>query len=298
MQVFYTDPFPIPLPEGHAFPLDKYQRVREGVAATPEGERAVFSIANRATQEDLLLAHESEYIAAIRGGTLSRDAERRLGFPWSEAMVERSLRSCGSTVAASDHALEDGAAVYLGGGTHHAFRDRGGGFCVFNDCAVASLRLIHGGRLGRVLILDLDVHQGDGTASILRDEPRVFTFSMHGAKNYPRIKEPGDLDVALPDGCDDRTYLETLDETMDRVFELAQPELVFYLAGADPHRDDRFGRLGLTENGLAARDRRVFQACRERSVPVVVTMAGGYGRKLDVTVAIQIETVRQALAAY
>lgn len=295
MHVYYTDPFRIPLPDGHAFPHDKYRMLREALAESPEAGNAEFVIPDAARDEDLFRAHDPAYVAAVRDGTLDPAIVRRIGFPWSEAMVERSLRSTGATVAASQQAVRDGAALYLGGGTHHAFPDRGGGFCVFNDCAVAALRLLAEGASERILICDLDVHQGDGTAAILQDEDRVFTFSMHGARNYPRVKIPSDLDVALEDGCEDRRYLEALDDALESALELATPDFVFYLAGADPHRGDRFGRLGLTEAGLAARDRRVFTACAERSLPIVVTMAGGYGKAIEDTVAVYLESARQTL---
>lgn len=297
MRVYSTDRFPIPLPDGHAFPIDKYRLLRERIEGDPWcAARAAFDVAPQATDEELARVHDMAYVRAVREGTLDPLEQRRIGFPWSEAMVERSLRSCGATVAAARTALHEGVAIYLGGGTHHAARARGGGYCVFNDCAVAA-RVVQAESIRRrILIVDLDVHQGDGTAELFDGDPEVFTFSIHGARNYPRIKVPSHLDVALPDGTDDRAYLEALDAHLERAFELADPAFVFYLAGADPFLHDRFGRLALTARGLAARDRRVFATCRERGVPLVVTMAGGYGRNVADTVAIQFETVRQALA--
>jgi acetoin utilization deacetylase AcuC-like enzyme len=283
MRVFHTDRFPIPLPDGHAFPIDKYRLLRERIEVDAWcTSRAELEVAPAATDEELGRVHDMDYVRAVRAGTLDPLEQRRIGFPWSEAMVERSLRSCGATVAAARAALREGIAIYLGGGTHHAARARGGGYCVFNDCAVAARVVQAESMRRRILIVDLDVHQGDGTAELFQGDPEVFTFSVHGARNYPRIKVPSHLDV--------------LDETLERAFALAEPAFVFYLAGADPFLHDRFGRLGLTATGLAARDRRVFATCRERGVPLVVTMAGGYGRNVEDTVAIQFETVRQALA--
>lgn len=296
MRVFYTDVFAIPLPPGHAFPIGKYRSLRERLRDDAQTRGlARFTVAPAATDDELHLAHAPEYVAAVRAGTLEEGVARRIGFPWSEAMVERSLRSCGATVAAARTALAEGAAVYLGGGTHHAGPARGAGFCVFNDCAVAARVVQAEGGRRRVLIVDLDVHQGDGTAEILRGDPEVFAFSVHGARNYPRVKVPSHLDVALPDGTGDADYLRVLDEALDEALRLAEPEFVFYLAGADPFVDDKFGRLALSKAGLAARDRRVFAVCAERGLPLVVTMAGGYGRRIEDTVDIQFETVRQAL---
>jgi acetoin utilization deacetylase AcuC-like enzyme len=296
MRVFHSDGFPIPLPPGHVFPLDKYRRLRERLAADPRtAARARFEVAPRVRDDELLLVHDPAYVAAVKDGSLPAAEQRRIGFPWSPQMVERSLRSAGATVAAARAALLEGAAVHLGGGTHHAAAARGGGYCVFNDCAVAARVLLRERPAFRVLIVDLDVHQGDGSAEILGAEPAVFTFSVHGAKNYPRLKPPSDLDVALPDGTGDVAYLAALDEALERAFALARPDFVFYLAGADPFVGDRFGRLALSKAGLAARDRRVFASCAERRLPLVVTMAGGYGRNIDDTVDIQFETARQAL---
>ncbi|MBK8976371.1 MAG: histone deacetylase [Planctomycetes bacterium] len=297
VDVFHTDGFPLDLPPGHTFPQRKYAMLREAVAALPEAAHVRFVVPPAATDAELTLAHDPGYVAAVRAGTLDGAAQRRIGFPWSAAMVERSLRSCGATVAAARSALRDGIAIYLGGGTHHAFRAHGAGYCVFNDCAVAALALLRDAGVRRIAIVDLDVHQGDGTAALLAGVPGAFTFSMHGARNFPRVKERSDLDVELPDGCDDRTYLQTLDIALEHALERAAPEVVFYLAGADPLAADRLGRLALTPAGLAARDRRVLAACAERRCRVIVTMAGGYAEDIEATVRAQTETVRLALRA-
>jgi acetoin utilization deacetylase AcuC-like enzyme len=301
MRAFYSDHFVLPLPDGHRFPMAKYARLRQRVIAEGIVAAGDLQEAPAAPWEALTLAHTPAYVAAVAAGTLPPEMVRRIGFPWSPAMVERSRRSAGATIAAARAALDDGAAVNLAGGTHHAFADRGEGYCVFNDVAVAARLLQHEGRCRRVAVVDCDVHQGNGTAAIFRDDPTVFTLSLHGAKNFPFRKEASDLDVELPDGCTDAPYLAALDAALDQLWARqrgAMPGLVFYLAGADPHEADRLGRLKLTAEGLAERDRRVFAACRERRIPVAVSMAGGYGRDIATTVAIQHRTLQEALASW
>jgi acetoin utilization deacetylase AcuC-like enzyme len=304
MQVFSNDRFSIALPAGHRFPMPKYRLLRERVEAEVGGLR--LQEADPATDGELALVHAPDYVTAVAEGTLSAAAQREIGFPWSERMVERSRRSVGATIAAARAALAEGVSAQLAGGTHHASADKGSGYCVFNDVAVAA-RLMQAEwhrrhrRLLRVWVIDLDVHQGNGTAAIFRDDPTVFTLSLHGAKNFPFRKEPGDLDVELPDGCADAEYLAALDGALAEAWQrqaAAPPGLAFYLAGADPHEGDRLGRLALTAAGLAERDRRVFRCLAAHHVPVAVTMAGGYGHDIAVTVGIQVETVRAALAAW
>ena len=298
MKLFSSDSFVLPLPAGHRFPMGKYRRLRERAA------EAGFEVheAPPASDGELALAHTPHYVASVAEGLLDAAAERAIGFPWSPQMVERARRSVGATIAAARAALAEGVAANLAGGTHHAHADRGAGWCVFNDVAVAA-RLMqaewHRARraLLRVLVVDLDVHQGDGTAAIFADDPTVFTFSMHGAKNFPARKARSDLDVELPDGCADAEYLAALDRALEVVWQrhgAARPGLAFYLAGADPHEHDRLGRLRLTAAGLAERDRRVLAALRERRVPVALTMAGGYGRDIEETVALQLATLLEA----
>lgn len=306
MQAFYADHFVLPLPQGHSFPMDKYARLRSRVAA--ECPAIALAEALPASDGELALVHTPRYVSAVAEGHLSAAEQREIGFPWSVRMAERARRSVGATIAAARAALIDGqgVAANLAGGTHHAQADKGSGYCVFNDVAVAA-RLMqaewHRRRrsLLRVAVIDVDVHQGNGTAAIFRDDATVFTLSLHGAKNFPFRKEPGDLDVELPDGCTDQPYLDALDTalaTLWRSHGAQPPGLVFYLAGADPHEGDRLGRLKLTAAGLAERDRRVLDACRERGVPVALSMAGGYGRNIDDTVAIQLRTLMQALAQW
>jgi acetoin utilization deacetylase AcuC-like enzyme len=315
MRVFSNHRFSIGLPPGHRFPSPKYELLRNAVeAACPDLQ---VTEADPASDGELALVHTPDYIDAVVQGRLSAAAQREIGFPWSERMVERSRRSVGATVAAARAALAldggqgGGVACHLAGGTHHAYAYKGSGYCVFNDVAVAA-RLMqaeafrHTRRRLRVWVIDLDVHQGNGTAAIFRGDPSVFTLSLHGAKNFPFRKEAGDLDVDLPDGCTDEPYLAALDAALDeswaRQLDVADheapPGLAFYLAGADPHEGDRLGRLKLSDVGMARRDRRVFDFLRERRVPVAVTMAGGYGRDIATTVAVQLRTVQLAHAAW
>ncbi|MDQ2780701.1 MAG: histone deacetylase [Pseudomonadota bacterium] len=308
MRAFHSDTFVLPLPDGHSFPMPKYRLLREAAERTLPDLR--IEEAGPASDGELALAHEPAWITAVSEGTLSAAQQREIGFPWSERMVERSRRSVGATVQAARTALfGEGLAANLAGGTHHAYAHKGSGYCVFNDVAVAA-RLMQaewhrrGGaerRLLRVLVIDLDVHQGNGTAAIFRDDASVYTLSLHGAKNFPFRKEASDLDVELPDGCDDAAYLAALDQALEAAWAYhaaAAPGLAFYLAGADPHENDRLGRLKLTTAGLAERDRRVLTALRERRIPVALSMAGGYGRDLTVTVEIQRRTLELALQSW
>lgn len=304
MHAYYSDHYVLPLPAGHRFPMAKYRMLRDRLAAELPALRLVEAPA--ASDGELALAHEPAWVNAVLDGTLSAAQQREIGFPWSEAMVERSRRSVGATIAAARRALDEGVAANLAGGTHHASADKGSGYCVFNDIAVAA-RLMqaewHRARrtLLRVAVIDLDVHQGNGTAAIFRDDPTVFTLSLHGEKNFPFRKEASDLDVELPDGCRDAAYLAALDGALATLWAWhrdAPPGLVFYLAGADPHEGDRLGRLRLSAAGLAERDRRVFAACAERGIPVVMTMGGGYGVNIDDTVTVQLASYREALAGW
>ncbi len=323
MHAYYADQFVLPLPEGHRFPMAKYAMLRNRLALELPG--VAMLDAPRASDGELALAHYPAYIAAIQNGTLSGSAMREIGFPWSPAMVERSRRSVGASVAAVRHAMQgDGVAANLAGGTHHASADKGSGFCVFNDIAVAArlaqaeyaranarhfgfslpssdaLALIEApqrqsGAVLKVAVIDLDVHQGNGTASIFKTDDSVFTLSVHGEKNFPHRKEPGDLDVDLPDGCGDADYLHALEVALDELERRFQPGLVIYLAGADPFEGDRLGRLKLSYDGLEARDRRVFDWCFTRQIPLALAMGGGYGVKIEETVQVQVNTYRVAL---
>ncbi len=294
MKLFYTDVFVLPLPAGHRFPMEKYARLREALLAGGKFGEADFHLPAAATDDELARAHDPAYIRRVADGELSEKEQKAIGFPWSEGMVERSRRSAGATLAACRAAFEDGVAANLAGGTHHAFRDRGEGFCVFNDAAVAARAMQAEGRAERILIVDCDVHQGNGTASILRGDDSVFTFSIHGARNFPFAKEESDLDIELPDGCGDDAYLTRLGDGLATAFDLAQPDLVIYLAGADPYHDDRLGRLALTFAGLETRDRLVYATARTAGTPLAVAMAGGYARNIMDTVRIHATTIRLA----
>lgn len=304
MQLHYSDHFVLPLPAGHRFPMHKYRLLRDAVAAELAAVRLVQAPA--ASDGELALAHEPAYVDAVRHGWLSAQQEREIGFPWSPAMAERARRSVGATIAAARCALAEGISGNLAGGTHHAGAGSGSGFCVFNDVAVAA-RLMqaewhrHHRQFLRVAVIDLDVHQGNGTASIFADDPMVYTLSMHGEKNFPFRKVASDHDVDLPDGCTDAPYLQALDGALERLWQHhaeSPPGLIFYIAGADPHEGDRLGRLKVSAAGLAERDRRVLAAARRRGVPVAISMGGGYGMAIEDTVAVQMQTWREALACW
>ena len=307
MRAYTSDRHRLPLPPGHRFPAGKYGLLRERL----EGHDGLELVeAPAATDGELALAHTPGYVSAVVEGHLGPQQMREIGFPWSPGMVQRSRHSVGATIAAARAALDDGVAATLAGGTHHASADKGAGYCVFNDTAVAA-RLMQAEwhrrrspgerRLLRVAVIDLDVHQGNGTASIFRDDETVFTLSMHAAGNFPFRKEPGDLDVALPDGTGDAEYLEALDDALDELWRrhgTQPPGLIFFLAGADPHEHDRLGRLKLSAAGLAERDRRVLAAARARRIPVALAMAGGYGRDIADTVRIQVATIEAAVDSW
>ena len=289
---FYSDTFELPLPEGHRFPIDKYGRLRARLQASKLREHLQFCTPPAATDEQLRLVHSAEYLEKIKHGTLSPIEQRRIGFPWSEGMVERSRRSTGATVEAARSSIVDQLAIHLAGGTHHAFPDHGQGFCVFNDVAVAIRVLQQEGLIRRAVVIDLDVHQGNGTAAVFANDPDVFTFSMHGQRNFPFAKFDGDLDIALPDETGDGEYLHALREVLSARLPLSEVDIAFYLAGADPYEHDRFGKLKLSKAGLAERDRLVAQRCHDHQLPLTVVMAGGYAKELKDIVSINYATVQ------
>ncbi len=269
--------------------MRKYRLLREGVlAAVPQVE---FHEAPFTSDGVLALAHHPSYIRRVCSGELTAAEQKAIGFPWTEQMVERSRRSAGATISACRAALEEGAAANLAGGTHHAHADRGEGFCVFNDAAIAARLMQAERRVQQVAIVDLDVHQGNGTASILANDDSVFTLSLHAENNFPFSKACSDLDVALADGTTDPGYLDALRIALAEMFRRFSPQLIIYLAGADPHEGDRLGRLKLSLAGLAARDRMVFDHARERDIPVAVAMAGGYGKNIQDTVTVHVQTI-------
>ena len=294
MKVFYSDQFVLPLPKGHRFPMNKYSMLRERVEKAGLCGPGELRAPHAVTDEEVLRAHDPNYLKKVITGTLSDKEMRRIGFPWSERMVERSRRASGGTLDACRSALEEGIAANLAGGTHHAFADRGEGFCVLNDSAIAARALRAEGLVSRVAVLDTDVHQGNGTAAILHGDPNVFTFSIHGAKNYPFHKEESDLDVPLSDGADDSAFLSALSDALGRVLDQGTWDLAIFLAGADPLEGDKLGRLSVTKSGLAERDRMVLEACRERDIPIALTMAGGYAKQVEDTVDVHFQTVERA----
>ena len=277
--------------------MEKYRLLRERVLASGAVRAEDLAVPEPATEEEILRVHEAEYLRRVMSGGLDRAELRRIGFPWSPAMVERSRRSAGGTIAACREALAHGAAVNLAGGTHHAFPDHGEGYCVLNDAAIAARAMQAEGRAARVVIVDCDVHQGNGTAAIFRGDPTVFTFSIHGRRNFPFRKQRSDLDVELEDGAGDGEYLPALEEALDQALGHhggAGADLAIYVSGADPHERDRLGRLKLTRDGLRARDRMVLGRCRKAGLPVAVVMAGGYGADVRETVEIHLQTVQEA----
>ncbi len=298
MHAYYADHFVLPLPEGHRFPMRKYSRLRDRLAAELPGVR--FFEAPAASDGELALVHTPSYIQGIAQGTLDPAVYREIGFPWSLAMAERARRSVGASVAAARAALSEGVAGNLAGGTHHAYADKGGGFCVFNDIAVTA-RLMQAEvwrerkQHLRVAVIDLDVHQGNGTARIFANDNSVFTLSLHGEKNFPFRKEPSDLDIGLPDGCTDEPYLQALYQALAELEGRFEPHMVIYLAGADPHEGDRLGRLKLTMDGMAVRDRVVLDWAWQRRLPLVLCMGGGYGHDIETTVGVQVQTWTIAL---
>lgn len=295
MKIFYSDHIVHPLPAGHRFPMPKYSLLTERVRQAGLGPVDLLP-ARPAGDAEILRVHTPEYWAKVTGGGLSEKEIRRLGFPWSPAMVERTRRSVGGTLDACRAALADGAglAVNLAGGTHHAYPGHGEGFCVLNDVAIAARAMQAEGRAGQVVIIDCDVHQGNGTAAIFAGDPSVYTFSIHGEKNFPFHKEPSDLDLGLPDGCGDDAYLAALEAGLAQAIEDSRAELALYIAGADPYQGDRLGRLALTMPGLLARDRLVFDHCRAAGLPAAVVMGGGYARQMEDTAEIHFQTVRLA----
>ena len=291
MKIFYTDSFAIPLPHDHSFPIGKYALLRKRIERSHLFSPQDLWLPRAASDTEICRSHDPDYLQRLQLGQLTAKEIRRIGLPWSPELVERARRSAGATVEACFAALCDRVAVHLGGGTHHAFNNQGQGYCIFNDSVIAVRALQADTQIKRVLILDCDVHQGNGTAALLQKDPTVFTFSIHGKNNFPFHKEKSDLDIALDDGSDDGVYLEALEKGVRLSLKQARAEAVIYLAGADPYIKDRFGRLGLSKDGLAKRDRMVLDHCFKAGLPVAVTMAGGYAPNIEDTVGIHFQTV-------
>ncbi|MFM7057437.1 MAG: histone deacetylase [Planctomycetota bacterium] len=291
MQLYHTDLFVLPLPSGHQFPMARYRLLRERLRQSGLFRPDEFVVPPSASEEQLLLVHTADWVARVLSGQLTENELRRIGFPWTLQMVERCRRSTGATIAASRSALQDGVSVNLAGGTHHAFPDRGGGYCVFNDVATAARTMQQEHRICSALVLDGDVHQGDGTAVIFAADPSVRTFSLHAAKAYPARKMASDLDIALPPGSGDIEWLDGWRRGIEWARSGPVPDLIYFLAGADPWEGDRLGGLAVTKAGLRARDQCVFDLCRELNRPLVIVMAGGYAADITDIVDIQAATV-------
>lgn len=273
--------------------MEKYSRLRDLVSAQ---ENIELVEAPSATDTQILYAHDPSYLIKVIEGRLSPQEQREIGFPWSAQMVERSRRSAGATVAAAKAALQEGIAANLAGGTHHAYRDTGSGFCVFNDSAIAAHTLQKEVSSSlKIAVIDLDVHQGNGTASILQNDDSIFTLSIHGENNFPFKKEESDLDLGLPDGCNDEVYLRCLSECLDQLDARFKANCLIFLAGADPHEGDRLGRLKVSKEGMRLRDEIVFQYALDRHLPIAFSMAGGYGKEIESTVDIHFQTIKTAL---
>lgn len=295
LKAFYSDTFVLPLPAHHRFPMAKYRLLYERALAEGVVLPEDMATAEPAAREDLARCHDDDYITRVFSGTLSEREQRRIGFPWSPELARRSVRTVGATLMACRQVLaHGGAAVNLAGGTHHACSDHGEGYCVFNDAAVAARAMQAEGRAKRIVILDLDVHQGNGTAQILQGDSSIFTFSIHGAKNFPFHKERSSLDIELPDDTRDELYLALAEEGTRRALSAAGADLAIYLAGADPFEKDRLGRMKVSKAGLAQRDGIVFGLCREAGLPVAVAMAGGYAPDVNDIVDIHLQTLREA----
>lgn len=294
MRIYHSATFSFPLPPSHHFPIEKYALLHEAVIRADLTHPQDLTASPPASDEQILLAHDTVYLDKVKSGKLSTREARRIGLPWSPELVERARRSVGGTIAACIAALEDGIAVNLAGGTHHASRDRGQGYCLFNDAIIAARTLQQANRVKRVVFLDCDVHQGNGTAALAANDPTLFSFSIHNENNFPLHKEPSDIDIGLPDGTGDDAYLAALEAGIRSALARAQADLAIYLAGADPYVGDRLGRLALTQQGLARRDRLVLSRCRKAGLSVAVVMAGGYGRRVEDTVQIHLQTVQIA----
>jgi acetoin utilization deacetylase AcuC-like enzyme len=298
MALFYSDVFVLPLPAHHRFPMGKYARLRRRLVESDAFDDDEFRVPAPASDAEITRVHCPRYLERVVTGALGPAELKAIGFPWSEPMVLRSRQSSGATLAAAREALTRGWSANLAGGTHHAFRDRGEGFCVFNDAAITARAMQVEAGLQRVAIVDCDVHQGNGTASIFRGDDSVFTFSIHGARNFPFAKEESDLDIELADGTGDAEYLWHLERGLDQTLERSRPQLAIYLAGADPYEDDRLGRLKLSKAGLARRDKWVLTTLHARGIPVAIAMAGGYARDIEDSVAIHAATISAARRIY
>ena len=286
------------LPDGHRFPMEKYDLLPQQLLYEGTLEANDFFHPKALSDEQILRTHSAEYWEKLKTGTLSRHEIRALGFPFHETLVTRGRHISGGTLECAYHAIEDGISLNIAGGTHHAFADRGEGFCMFNDFAIASNELLHAQAVKQIMIIDLDVHQGNGTAKLFENESRVFTLSVHGANNYPLKKEKSDLDIGVEDGIDDTSYLDIITQTIPEILEKINPELVFYLSGVDVLGTDKLGRLNLTLDGCKRRDELVMKECKQREIPIAVGMGGGYSRHIKDIVEAHANTFRVAKQLY
>lgn len=294
LKIAYCPLYHHPLPEGHRFPMAKYSLIPEQLLYEGTCTQENFFAPGQLSESQILRTHAAEYWQKLKEVNLSRAEERRTGFPLSEQLVQREITICKGTIDNCKFALEHGISMNIAGGTHHAYADRGEGFCLLNDIAMASHWLLDQGLAQQILVVDLDVHQGNGTAKIMEDEPRVFTFSMHGEKNYPMKKEHSDLDIELPDGTDDSFYLKTLQTHLPRLIDEVQPDFIFFQSGVDVLETDKLGRLGMSINGCKERDRFVLEACHKNNLPVAVNMGGGYSPRLADIIDAHVNTFRLA----
>ncbi|KAB2806823.1 histone deacetylase family protein [Phaeocystidibacter luteus] len=287
-----------PLPDGHRFPMAKYELLPEQLIREGTVEESAFFAPDLLTEDRILRTHESEYWEKLKNGTLERREERKIGFPWSEALVRRERTICRGTAMNTEYAMQDGVSFNIAGGTHHAYTNRGEGFCLLNDIAIGAHHLIDHHNFERILVVDLDVHQGNGTAQIFENEPRVFTFSIHGEKNYPLQKENSDLDIGVPDGIGDRDYLKLVDKHVKSLVDEFQPQFIFFQSGVDILENDKLGRLGVSLAGCRERDRIVFETAHRDNIPVAVNMGGGYSEKLADIIEAHANTYRMAASIF
>ncbi|MFT7034338.1 MAG: acetoin utilization deacetylase AcuC-like enzyme [Cyclobacteriaceae bacterium] len=294
LKIALSDLYCHPLPENHRFPMEKYELLPRQLVHEGTVKDENFFTPTTLADEQILAVHTSEYLDKLRSLSLTKKEERRTGFPLSDRLVEREINIAAGTIQCADYALEHGVAMNIAGGTHHAYSDRGEGFCLLNDQAIASRYLLDTGKCSQVLIIDLDVHQGNGTAKIFSHEPKVFTFSMHGESNYPMHKEQSDLDVGLADGCEDQFYLSTLEANLNNIIESINPDFLFYQSGVDVLATDKLGRLGLSIEGCKARDKMVLKTAYELKIPIVVSMGGGYSENIKHIIEAHANTFRLA----
>ncbi len=297
MIVYYSDTYTIPLPDGHKFPMSKYRMIRDELLLSGTLQLSELVQSPIFPQELLYTTHDKQYVDAVCSLTLDPKIVRRIGFPLTPALVTRSLATVGGAVAASQTALDIGVSGNLAGGTHHALYDAGEGFCVFNDIAVSIMQLLSHHHISKAAIIDVDVHQGNGNSAILGDLPQVFIFSMHGKKNYPFHKVPSTIDIDLEDNTEDEEYLDILSKYLPKIFDF-KPDIVFYLGGSDPLHTDSLGRISLTMNGLAERDRMVFEACYAKGIPLSLALGGGYSKPIDHSVQAHVQTYKVLKSIY